>query len=789
MNPTTFRATPVQALTKFVAAVAACSLWLMAGSALAQSGQFTYVIGSVTIERGSERIVPIRGTEVQPLDVIVTGADGMAQLSMVDQAKLSLRSKSKLIVQQYPTKPNDPGVVLVLVNGTLRSFTGLLTGPQKAGYRMNTKVATVGIRGSGGIIEHEGETTNVHTIEGSYLVASIDGKFPPVLTNPNQTVQVVQGQAPKVVPTPPSLLESSKVTVAAKEDKPPAEEKPDATNPGTGTGTGGSGSGSGSSGGNSGTTGTAGPVSGGNGLGFAIVDATGNLGADPVNLQSVVIVAGGATISDLAIPAGMTLDASGGLRGYTAYAGSQSGTGANTTGGTARDIQTVTVGGNTTIVIGRWESPASFGFGAGNGGGGGTVGGSVHWAYGGAGFPAYLSDVLTGSASYTRQAATTPTNQLGLAGTLTTSVLDVNFSARTLSAAIGVTMPTNGAVPGGTWNLSASNVPFSFNSFYAADGRVVVTNGSGASSTSNPRLGGSIEGSFVGNTLNGAILGYSLFDQSSATTANFQRISGVVAFSGPSQNAAAPYRDGIISDPTGVLNAASFIRSFTTTDAQAEVNVGASGAVTAFTAPYASGNELVGHRPYAQGTATIVDNGFDPATGLVWGRWAGGTATIGGQTVNLAGNSLHYIFSPTQSGPVSLPLTGSAVYDVVGSTRPTNSAGAVGVFNSATLNANFSSRTVDTSVNITIAGQTWNGAASGVPIYRDQYFSAYAGGPTIPGVPRPAAFNITCTPNCTPGLPTGSIDGFFTGRSGGGAGVMYNMSGNAGAVAFARRGG
>ena len=772
-------------LGNFALALVALSLWVSAAPALAQSGQFTYVAGNVTVERAGSVITPIRGTTVQPLDIIQTGPDGMAQLSMVDQAKLSLRSNSRLLVERYPVSAGDPpGAVLNLVRGTLRTFTALLTNPNKAGYRMNTKVATVGIRGSGGILEADGDTTNHYTIEGSHIVASLDGNFPPILTNPNQTVQVVQGQAPKLIATPPSLLDSSKVMVGGKEKKAEAEEKIEtasATNTGTG---------------NAGTTGKegapiGGTVLGGNGLGFSVIDATGNLGVDPVNLQNVVIAAGGSTVSDLAVPAGMTRDANGALRAYTAYAGSQSGTGANVVGGTARDVQTVSIGGNTTIVLGRWESVGSYGFGAGNGGSGGNVGGSVHWAYGGAGFPAYLSDVLTGTAiaTYTRQAASTPTNQLGTLGSLTTATLDVNFTARTLNAVIAVTMNGGGGAAAGSWNLSATNVPFSFNTFFASGARILVTNGSGASSANNARLGGSIEGSFVGNTLNGAILGYSIFDQTSANGADFQRINGVVAYSGPSQNSAAVYRDGLVSDPAASLANASYIRSFATTNAQAEVTVGASGAVSAFTAPFPAGNEILGHRPYAQGTATITDNGFDPTTGLVWGRWAGGSATIGGQNVNLAQRSLHYIFSPAQSGPVSLPLTGSAVYDVVGSTRPTDLAGHVGVFNSASLNANFSARTVDTSVNITINGQTWNGAANGVPIYRDQYFSAYAGGPNIAGIPRPAVFNITCTPNCTPTGVTGSLDGFFTGRRGNGAGVMYNMNNNAGAIAFSRRGG
>ena len=757
------------AFAKVLAGLALCAL---AAPALAQSGQFTYVIGTVSIERAGQRIIPVRGTSVNPLDVIVTGADGMAQLAMVDNAKLSLRSNSRMVIEKYPTTANEPGVILNLVRGTLRSFTALLSNANKMGYRMQTKVATVGIRGSGGILEHNDDTTNHYTIEGSYIVASLDGNFPPILTNPNETVQVVQGQAPRIIPTPASLLDSSKVMSGGKEKKLAQDDREDHLAGQTG--------GSGSNGA---------PLLGGNGLGFTVIDATNNLGSDPINLQSIVIANGGATVSDQAIPAGITLDSNGALRAYRAYAGSQSGTGANVVGGTARDLQTVNIGGNTTIVLGRWEAVSGFGFGAGTGGTGGNVGGSVHWAYGGAGFPAYLSDVLTGTVSYTRQAATTPTNQLGTLGALVSAVLDVNFTARTLNSVIGVTIPAGAGAAAGSWTMTASNVPFTFNSFFASGSRVVVTNGSGSSSANNARLGGSIEGSFVGNTLNGAILGYGLFDQTSSNAADFQRINGVVAFSGPSQNSATPYRDGLVSDPAASLANASYIRSFATTNRQSEVTVGDNGLVTAFTAPFPTGNELAGHRPYAQGTATIVDNGFDPTTGLVWGRWAGGTATIGGQNVSLADRSLHYIFSPTQSGPVTLPLTGSAVYDVVGSTRPTDLAGHTGVFNSASLNANFSARTVDTSVNITINGQTWNGSASGVPIYRDQYFSAYAGGPNIAGIPRPAAFNITCTPNCTPTGVTGSLDGFFTGRRGNGAGVMYNLSGNAGAVAFSRRGG
>ena len=109
MNTTISTAT-LQMTRKFAFALAALALWVSAAPALAQSGQFTYVIGSVTIERGAERITPVRGTTVRPLDIIQTGPDGMAQLAMVDNAKLSLRSNSRLLVEKYPVTANSSQV-------------------------------------------------------------------------------------------------------------------------------------------------------------------------------------------------------------------------------------------------------------------------------------------------------------------------------------------------------------------------------------------------------------------------------------------------------------------------------------------------------------------------------------------------------------------------------------------------------------------------------------------------------------------------------------------------------
>jgi hypothetical protein len=510
---------------------------------------------------------------------------------------------------------------------------------------------------------------------------------------------------------------------------------------------------------------------GNNGLGFPIVNAQGNLPQDPSNLRDIVLAIAGSPLAGQATAPDVTSDGNG-VRGYRSYVAG--GLSPAIGGGTAADVASISLDGGGLITMGRWDN-ATLGFG----GTGVTIPGGVHWIMAPSGYPMYLSDVLTGTASYTLGAHTAPTNQNGVTGSIGAANLDVNFNARTLNFGMTVSIPGNSA--GGTWTMNAANVPIALNSFYGSTAdRLTISNATGQSSTNNNNLSGSFQGSFVGTGLSGAILGYGISDRTNNNSSNWAIVSGVAGFTGPAQNGSAPYREGRVSDAAGIVT--DFIQSYATTDRPDEIVSDAQGRVTSFTAPY--GN-FGSHVAYGLGTAQVVESGVDPETGMIWGRWSGGLAQVNGQPLNLAGASLHYIFAGTQQGPVALPLTGTATYDVIGHTSPTDFNGHVGTLNSATLDANFTNRTVDATVNVSINGQTWNGAAAHMPIYRDQYFSAYAGSP-IAGANNPAPLTISCTPNCGAGA-LGSFDGFFTGRDGNRAGLLYNMSGIQGAVAFGRR--
>jgi hypothetical protein len=211
---------------RLAAVIASC---LAGGAAFAASGEFTFVTGEVSLVKANgQRVAAARGTPVDPGDRISTGANGMAQLTMVDQARLSLRPNTLFTIEAYPARRDGTeSAVLSLVRGTLRTFTGLLVSNNRDKFVMKTRVATVGIRGSGNILYAcegkecdesvagpggaEGAITVNHTIEGSHSVANLSdlpggtpaqqGGVATLITGPGQTVMVRGVEPPRYIPT------------------------------------------------------------------------------------------------------------------------------------------------------------------------------------------------------------------------------------------------------------------------------------------------------------------------------------------------------------------------------------------------------------------------------------------------------------------------------------------------------------------------------------------------------------------------------------------------------------
>ena len=229
----------------------------LASAAFAQPvGRVDFAAGIVRIERGTQTIVALRGTEVIEGDVVVTGPDTQVQIRMADDAFLALRPNSRLTLEKYHFKQAaDDGVLLSLAHGILRAFTGAIATKDRSKFVMKTPLATVGIRGSGNILAHLGEEGTVnHTITGAHSVTArtASGELVTVVSRPGQTVQVRPGAAPRFVPTPSFIF-------AAASSAPPAQVAATSSS----TSSGGGGTGSGGSSGSAGTGGTGGDSAGG----------------------------------------------------------------------------------------------------------------------------------------------------------------------------------------------------------------------------------------------------------------------------------------------------------------------------------------------------------------------------------------------------------------------------------------------------------------------------------------------------------------------------------------------
>jgi hypothetical protein len=136
--------------------------------------------------------------------------------------------------------------------------------------------------------------------------------------------------------------------------------------------------------------------------------------------------------------------------------------------------------------------------------------------------------------------------------------------------------------------------------------------------------------------------------------------------------------------------------------------------------------------------------------------------------LDFSASSLHWVASPDQQQNIALPSSGSATYNLVGNTSPTDNLGNTGILGNATLNANFNAMTVDPSVAIGINNQVWNASGSGLPISGNGGFSGNLD-----------TVNINTGNSAFTG--TGSAAGFFTNNADG-AGMGFSLESNINAI-------
>lgn len=106
---------------------------------------------SAVDSRREERRLAV-GSPVYQGDIVQTGQKSYAVLVFLDESRVTLQPGARMEVERYRYEPSQPGVglaVLRLLRGGVRALTGALARTQPQSFRVETTVATIGIRGTG----------------------------------------------------------------------------------------------------------------------------------------------------------------------------------------------------------------------------------------------------------------------------------------------------------------------------------------------------------------------------------------------------------------------------------------------------------------------------------------------------------------------------------------------------------------------------------------------------------------------------------------------------------------
>ncbi len=154
----------------------------------AAAGRVEFALGGATVVGTDGRARSVtRGSELDTGDVVRTN-DGRVQVRMTDGAFISLQPNTEFGIKDYKFEGKTDGsenAFFSLVKGAMRTVTGLIGRVNRNRYQVVTPTATVGIRGTGGLIQ----VLN----DGSTLVQGTSGIW--ILANPAGSIDIPAGVA------------------------------------------------------------------------------------------------------------------------------------------------------------------------------------------------------------------------------------------------------------------------------------------------------------------------------------------------------------------------------------------------------------------------------------------------------------------------------------------------------------------------------------------------------------------------------------------------------------------
>jgi hypothetical protein len=180
-----------------LAIAAAVAALLGTEACAAPAGSVDFSVGNVVATGADGRPRALaKGAELNAGDRILTN-DGRAQIRFADGAYVSLQPNTDFAIREFRYEGRTDGSergVFGLLKGAMRTVTGAIGRVNRAAYQIQTPTATIGIRGTGGLIQvfDDGRTLLVGT-SGIWTLAGLDKKT---------VIDLPAGQAAMTFPDP-----------------------------------------------------------------------------------------------------------------------------------------------------------------------------------------------------------------------------------------------------------------------------------------------------------------------------------------------------------------------------------------------------------------------------------------------------------------------------------------------------------------------------------------------------------------------------------------------------------
>ncbi len=126
-------------------------LFILISFSFASIGQITALVGDVKISRDSNTILAKLGEKLEKNDVINSSKGSKAQITMNDNTIITIGQNSTLNIFDYvydESKPKDSKASFGFMKGSFKSITGAIGKINKKRFKLRTKSATIGIRGT-----------------------------------------------------------------------------------------------------------------------------------------------------------------------------------------------------------------------------------------------------------------------------------------------------------------------------------------------------------------------------------------------------------------------------------------------------------------------------------------------------------------------------------------------------------------------------------------------------------------------------------------------------------------